>query len=149
MKKDNMMLARAQASDSAMAWRGGYSADYGACGQQSGVGPSVNAYADSWRSQLGGQTANAYQSYGSSYQQATGYDNGWRNGGGELGANLQQIDWSQQQLQAIERTGGEYMQAAEARTADEVMIFKTYFLILLLLNVFIRKPFKILEKPST
>ena len=82
------------------------------------------------------------------YQQSTGYDNGW-GGGGELGANLQQIDWSQQQLQAIERTGGEYMQAAEARTADEVMIFKTYFLILLLLNVFIRKPFKILEKPST
>ena len=128
MKKDNMMLARAQASDSAMAWRGGYSADYGAYGQQSGVGPSVNAYADSWRSQLGGHTANAYQSYGSSYQQATGYDNGWRNGGGELGANLQQIDWSQQQLQAIERTGGEYMQAAEARTTDEVMIFPHFFL---------------------
>ena len=116
------MLARVQASDSAMAWRGGYPADYGAYGQQNGGGPP-SGYADSWRSQLGGQTANAYQSYGSSYQQTTGYDNGWRNGGGELGANLQQIDWSQQQLQTIERTGGEYMQAAEARTTDEVMIF--------------------------
>merc|ERR1719379_3113327 len=101
-----------------MSWKGGGYADYGSYGQSNGGYDNSN-----WRQQLGGQNANAYQSYGSSYQQSNGYDNGWRSGG-ELGANLQQIDWSQQTLDTIQQTGTEYMQGAEARTEDEVQMWR-------------------------
>jgi ATP-dependent RNA helicase DDX5/DBP2 len=104
-----------------MSWKGGGYADYGASYGQSN---SYDSGSD-WRQQLSGQTSNAYQSYGSSYQQqSNGYDNGWRNGGGELGANLQQIDWSQQQLSSIQQTGTEYMQAAQARSVEEVQMWR-------------------------